>query len=171
MPRPGRWGKGAEEMEQPRIRAQSAGENEQGTIHQYLPHGNEPGRGWPGVTGQGGVFQCFPEQGFDQLSRRGFDGGSPHRHQGQAQMPTPKPGPDRWGAAASSMAAQAGLWGHKAGEMEVGIMEKCMALCHVSHLRRVDDHAGADKVEAKIGTQSPSSTQQPQRTPQNWGTC
>lgn len=32
-------------MEQPRIRAQSAGENEQGTIHQYLPHGNEPGQG------------------------------------------------------------------------------------------------------------------------------
>ena len=32
------------------------------------------------------------QQGFDELSRRGFAGGSRHRHQGQPQLAAPGPG-------------------------------------------------------------------------------
>ena len=60
-------------MEQPRIRAQSAGEKKQGTINQHHVHGNEPGHGWPGVTGQGGVFQCFPRIKGLRIQSNGFN--------------------------------------------------------------------------------------------------
>ncbi len=69
------------------------------------------------------------------ISRHGFAGGSPHRHQGQARLPPPSPGEILVGLTGVGrrqqgqgrmvgrrhglpMGAQAGLWGHKAGTLE-----------------------------------------------------